>query len=53
VGGLLMSQLLTLYTTPIVYLFLERWRLGMARAWARLAGRAGIRRPAEQISGGE
>jgi multidrug efflux pump len=33
VGGLLVSQLLTLYTTPVVYLYLERLRV-------RLGGRA-------------
>ena len=30
VGGLLLSQLLTLYTTPVVYLYLDRFRLWIA-----------------------
>jgi multidrug efflux pump subunit AcrB len=50
VGGLLVSQLLTLYTTPVVYLYLERLRV-------RLGGRAklsapGVRAPLP-ISGGD
>jgi len=31
VGGLLISQVLTLYTTPVVYLYLDRLRLWVAR----------------------
>jgi multidrug efflux pump len=30
VGGLIVSQLLTLYTTPVVYLYLDRFRLWVA-----------------------
>ena len=31
VGGLILSQLLTLYTTPVVYLYLERLRRWLGR----------------------
>ncbi len=31
VGGLIFSQMLTLYTTPVVYLYLDRFRLWIAR----------------------
>jgi len=35
VGGLIVSQLLTLYTTPVVYLYLDRLRLWFARVRER------------------
>jgi multidrug efflux pump len=35
VGGLLVSQALTLYTTPVVYLYLDRFQLWARRARAR------------------
>jgi multidrug efflux pump len=33
VGGMLVSQVLTLYTTPVVYLYLDRLRLAGRRRW--------------------
>jgi multidrug efflux pump len=42
VGGLIVSQVLTLYTTPVVYLYLDRFRV-----WA-----SALRRPRPPLSGG-
>ena len=42
VGGLIVSQVLTLYTTPVVYLYLDRFRLAARRPLA--AGVPGFRR---------
>jgi multidrug efflux pump len=39
VGGLMVSQLLTLYTTPVVYLYLDRLRLWVEQNRARLRRR--------------
>jgi multidrug efflux pump len=40
VGGLIVSQMLTLYTTPVIYLYLDRFRL-----WSRRLRRGGPLRP--------
>jgi HAE1 family hydrophobic/amphiphilic exporter-1 len=39
VGGLVFSQLLTLYITPVVYLYMDRFQKALAPAWRSLAGR--------------
>jgi multidrug efflux pump len=52
-GGLMVSQVLTLYTTPVIYLYLDRFRLAALRRWHALfpgmdAGHDGTTRmPAE------
>jgi multidrug efflux pump len=45
VGGLIFSQLLTLYTTPVVYLYLDRFRLWCRRTWVGRSGRASLEAP--------
>jgi multidrug efflux pump len=41
-GGLLLSQLLTLYTTPVVYLYLDRFRLWSRQRLRRSGGVPGL-----------
>ena len=45
VGGLILSQLLTLYTTPVVYLYLDRFRLWWDRG---REGRNAVANPGPQ-----
>jgi len=46
VGGLIVSQCLTLYTTPVIYLYMDRVSAGWSRLWRRILGRP-IAAPAE------
>jgi len=49
VGGLILSQMLTLYSTPVIYLYLDRFRL-----WSqRLRGGAAPHTPGPSLQPGE
>jgi multidrug efflux pump len=41
VGGLLVSQVLTLYSTPVVYLYMDRFGRWLRAVWAGLTGQSG------------
>jgi multidrug efflux pump len=46
VGGLIVSQVLTLYTTPVMYLYLDRFGVWCTQLWLRLFPYAQQRGPA-------
>jgi len=50
VGGLLFSQALTLYTTPVIFLYLDRFGKWLGRLWSRFYVRGGSVRVAESGS---
>jgi len=47
VGGLIVSQALTLYTTPVIYLYLDRFSRWLRRLWSRVY----LGRPEEGVAG--
>ena len=47
VGGLIVSQMLTLYTTPVMYLYLDRFGAWVREWWARLHPEAPPGAPAQ------
>jgi multidrug efflux pump len=46
IGGLIVSQMLTLFTTPVVYLYLDRMRLRWAKKHKK---RASVAAPQEEL----
>jgi HAE1 family hydrophobic/amphiphilic exporter-1 len=53
VGGLLVSQALTLFTTPVIYIYLDRLSLSVSRVWHRKRSRYGpaIQQTADETQG--
>ena len=49
VGGLIVSQVLTLYTTPVMYLYLDRFGRWASRWWSRLLPYAHPAAPARSL----
>ena len=47
VGGLIVSQVLTLYTTPVIYIYLDRFSRWLGRLWSKVY----LRKPAESVGG--
>jgi multidrug efflux pump len=43
IGGLIVSQMLTLYTTPVVYLYLDRLNAWCKRWWKKWHGHSASR----------
>ncbi|MFL9880545.1 efflux RND transporter permease subunit [Herbaspirillum rhizosphaerae] len=52
VGGLIVSQMLTLYTTPVVYLYMERFRLWSKGLFERKTARVNSANSANSTSSG-
>ena len=51
VGGLIVSQALTLFTTPVIYLFFDWLRGRIAWLWGSLRGTARPHRVPQPVSG--
>jgi Cu/Ag efflux pump CusA len=49
-GGLVVSQLLTLYLTPVIYIYLDRFEAGSARVLSKLRWRRAKAGPARHAA---